>query len=130
MSVDEIFSVVQECADCICTDKCPYYEDRNDLIYCMTHLMRHIADAMEELRADNSMLESANRTFQEMLNATGQWIEYDDGLQEYYECSLCHEPFCFIDYGPEENEYKYCPNCGARLIGVQHREEEDEDEYL
>ena len=42
--------------------------------------------------------------------------EYNDGDWSYWECSNCGEPFCFNnECTPEENQYHYCPNCGARI---------------
>ena len=39
-----------------------------------------------------------------------------NGNMEYpgWETS-CGEEFCFIEEGPEENNYTHCPNCGGRL---------------
>lgn len=46
----------------------------------------------------------------------GKWVykpdEYDDNT---YECSQCGEPWTLIDGTPEENNMKFCPNCGAKL---------------
>lgn len=47
--------------------------------------------------------------------------EYNDGDWSYWECSNCEEPFCFNnECSPEENQYHYCPNCGARI--TEHKE--------
>lgn len=47
---------------------------------------------------------------------TGKWLhkpnEYDD---DTYECSRCGEPWTLIEGTPEENNMKFCPNCGAKL---------------
>ena len=49
---------------------------------------------------------------------TGKWVykpnEYDDST---YECSQCEEPWTLIDGTPEENNMKFCPNCGADMRG-------------
>ena len=46
----------------------------------------------------------------------GEWIEEDmfDG-DVAYRCSACNELFCIIEGTPKDNEYNYCPNCGARM---------------
>lgn len=48
----------------------------------------------------------------------GEWLykpnEYDD---DTYECSQCGEPWTLIDGTPEENNMKFCPNCGADMRG-------------
>lgn len=47
----------------------------------------------------------------------GRWetVEDWDG-DEYYKCSVCGaETFC--DGDPDDNDYLYCPHCGARMDG-------------
>ena len=55
---------------------------------------------------------------------TGKWIEKEDyNLDTYYECSECGADYCI------EGDiliHKYCPNCGAKMNGVE-TEVEDED---
>lgn len=47
---------------------------------------------------------------------TCTYQEYSHLDWTYWECSNCKEPFCFNnDCTPEENQYHYCPNCGARI---------------
>ena len=48
----------------------------------------------------------------------GHWIEEDmfDG-DVAYRCSECNELFCIIEGTPKDNEYNFCPNCGARMKG-------------
>jgi rubrerythrin len=45
----------------------------------------------------------------------GEWVfvNGDVGYDEYG-CSVCGENVVFFD---EENTYKYCPNCGAKMKG-------------
>lgn len=47
---------------------------------------------------------------------TGHWIEKDgfDG-DVYYDCSECGESWTTIEGTPWDNEWNYCPNCGARM---------------
>lgn len=46
----------------------------------------------------------------------GHWIEKDgfDG-DVYYDCSECGESWTTIEGTPWDNEWNYCPNCGARM---------------
>ena len=48
----------------------------------------------------------------------GCWIPRDgyDG-DEYYECSVCGEPWVLNDGTPQENNMNYCPRCGAMMDG-------------
>ena len=50
-------------------------------------------------------------------NVRGKWIEREDMYYGWniWECSECHEEFCIEDGTPSDNEYKYCPNCGAEM---------------
>ena len=56
---------------------------------------------------------------------TGHWIEKDgfDG-DVYYDCSECGESWATIEGTPWDNEWKYCPSCGCRMVEPQERSEE------
>lgn len=46
----------------------------------------------------------------------GRWTNHSDEWDGgYYECSVCGEAYSFIEGTPKENNYRYCPNCGARM---------------
>ena len=46
----------------------------------------------------------------------GTWIEDDDGWDGIiWRCSECDAVFALTDGTPEENEYNYCPHCGAKM---------------
>ena len=47
---------------------------------------------------------------------TGEWKPLIDYIgDEYFECSKCHDVF-YVEFGtPEDNNYNFCPNCGARM---------------
>lgn len=42
-----------------------------------------------------------------------------------YECSSCKEDWCYEDGTPQDNEYNFCPKCGAKITEVIELEEED-----
>lgn len=48
----------------------------------------------------------------------GRWetVEDWDG-DEHYMCSECKAEYVLIDGTPRDNEYLFCPNCGARMDG-------------
>lgn len=48
----------------------------------------------------------------------GHWetIEGWDG-DELYRCSECGAEFVLIDGTPKDNDYWFCPHCGARMDG-------------
>lgn len=60
----------------------------------------------------------------ESLRPHGKWIEREDyNFDTYYDCSVCGESFCLIEGVPEENFYRYCPNCGAVMQGIQNHQD-------
>lgn len=60
-------------------------------------------------------------TVEEMKQKTGKWeaIEGWDG-DVLYRCSECGTEFMLIDGTPEENDYHFCPHCGADMRGEQN----------
>ena len=42
----------------------------------------------------------------------GRWEDYEENT---WQCSECGEPFYLEDGTPQENEYNYCPYCGAKM---------------
>lgn len=47
----------------------------------------------------------------------GRWESFEDVFMDTcYECSECGLAFYLADGGtPQENQYHYCPNCGAKM---------------
>ena len=46
----------------------------------------------------------------------GRWIEEEDyNGDTIYECSECGNEFVLIDGTPKDNNYFFCPSCGARM---------------
>ena len=54
----------------------------------------------------------------ESLRPTEHWENEEDfnGDPVVWFCSACKERFVLYDGTPEENDYEYCPHCGARMI--------------
>lgn len=57
---------------------------------------------------------------QESLRPTAHWKNEDDfyGDSIVWFCSVCKDRFILNDGTPEENNYKYCPSCGARMVNA------------
>ena len=48
----------------------------------------------------------------------GEWIVHeDDWCGTYYTCSVCGCDWTTIDGTPQENNMRYCPECGAKMKG-------------
>ena len=45
----------------------------------------------------------------------GQWILYEDEDTNAWECSACHEVQQLMNGTPFENNWHYCPSCGAKM---------------
>ena len=47
----------------------------------------------------------------------GHWITQEGWTPDdyYYTCSICNEDFYMIVGTPSDNNYKFCPHCGARM---------------
>ena len=78
-----------------CTE-CPQYD--KEKYYC-PHFCHVIRDVIEEVE-----------------EKTGRWIEEDmfDG-DVAYRCSECNELFWIESGTPKDNEYNFCPKCGAKI---------------
>lgn len=56
----------------------------------------------------------------------GRWIECEDAtLDVYYKCSVCGNEWDIIEGTPEDNNMKYCPECGARMDGEEEHNAAD-----
>lgn len=65
-------------------------------------------------------------TVDAVLEVHGRWIEREDfNFDKYYDCSACGESFCFIEGEPDDNFYRYCPNCGSKMDGERITNEAD-----
>ena len=48
---------------------------------------------------------------------TGKWVEVEEYDCVCYQCDQCKAEFVLLDGTPQDNDYNYCPHCGARLGG-------------
>ena len=60
---------------------------------------------------------------------SGVWREADGGYDDvYYECSVCGAGICTIEGDPVDNAWSYCPECGAKMTGIERLPEPQEEE--
>lgn len=60
---------------------------------------------LKENEEKNKIKEQKECTFREYGAEEGLWY-----------CSNCHDEWLFYEGTPEENNLKYCPHCGAKVI--------------
>lgn len=48
--------------------------------------------------------------------ARGEWEVWNDD-KNTFECSRCGMAFTLYEGTPKDNDYNYCPNCGADMRG-------------
>lgn len=75
---------------------------------------------MSCLRGVLEDIEEAPTIDPESLRPTAHWENEEDfnGDPVVWFCSACKERFFLYDGTPEENDYKYCPYCGARMVNA------------
>lgn len=63
------------------------------------------------------LIQAAPTIDPENLRPVAHWDMEEDAVGDpiIWTCSNCKESIVMYDGAPMENEYKYCPHCGARL---------------
>ena len=87
-----------------CDDNCPYSEKQRDVM-CGACFMGDAIEIVEDLPSVQPE------------RAKGLWVEIDDYPHDDWECNKCGGQV-YGTNAPYE-EYKFCPNCGARMDGEQ-----------
>ena len=100
------------------------YIKREDAVIRIAALMAAEAesDGCEDQPMDN-YIEYASEDLADIPSADvapvrhGRWEAFEDMmLDTCYRCSECGREFYLADCStPQENEYNYCPNCGAKM---------------
>ena len=103
MTDNEVIKALEVCAysnDCL--KECPLLNYKADCIKRLT------ASALEIIKRHQSDVAPVRH---------GYWIEQENWALDdyYYTCSICREDFYMIVGTPSDNNYKYCPNCGAKM---------------
>lgn len=62
-----------------------------------------------------------NKLAEEYNNDFCEWKQYDENDIYYTRCEQIH---MFIDGGPTDNKYEYCPYCGKRIKVAPYTEGE------
>ena len=84
----------------------------------ITHDTRYI----EDCRAIAQELHSADYRKQRV----GRWIEHDDDwCGFFYTCSSCGCDWTTIDGTPQDNNMRFCPECGAKMEGESDERKAD-----
>ena len=88
-------------------------EKYKDLQLSAEHILsdyKRVLEMNEVLLKDN---EELNKKTKEQKECTFR----EDGTEEcLWHCSNCHDEWIFYEGAPEENNLKYCPHCGAKVI--------------
>ena len=69
------------------------------------HILSDYKRVLKENEEKNKIKEQKECTFREYGAEEGLWY-----------CSNCHDEWLFYEGTPEENNLKYCPHCGAKVI--------------
>lgn len=96
------------CKDCIHDKVCSEYFHA-----FWGHTANKHSDLINADPKDCSYFKDRSR-FVELPHA--EWVEDEDMYGEpIYRCSNCHERFVLEEGTPADNNYSYCPNCGAKM---------------
>lgn len=52
----------------------------------------------------------------------GEWFVLDECANEGVYCSMCHKKVYKLHYANQALKSKFCPNCGARMITEEGKE--------
>ena len=98
------------------------YLDRSSLVARMKYYEKHTTEESGEHYAYSVALrEIRNAPAADVAEVVhGEWLRADDDWNSLttIQCSLCSEEWCFeTDDDVSLLNYKYCPNCGAKMDG-------------
>ena len=106
-------------------------KDRIALLEKDNELLRNAKVVYENVDYCYEDLKKAEKRIAELeKEKTCIWEEWTDGDHSIWCCSNCKEDFCFIEGDVYENNYGYCPHCGAKITALKEMQEEQIDETL
>lgn len=82
-----------------------YNKEIVELTRILEHILSDYKRVLKENEEKNKIREQKECTFREYGAEEGLWY-----------CSNCHDEWLFYEGTPEENNLKYCPHCGAKVI--------------
>lgn len=89
----------------------------------MTHKMNDnqgrpkLDQAIEHILSDYKRVLKENEELNKKIKEQKECAFREDGTEEcLWYCSNCHDEWLFYEGTPEENNLKYCPHCGAKVI--------------
>lgn len=114
-SIEEDIKNAEHFIKSIKTDK-EYKEENgwhgyyNKEIVELARILQHILSDYKRVLKEN---EELNKKIKEQKECAFR----EDGTEEcLWYCSNCHDEWLFYEGTPEENNLKYCPHCGAKVI--------------
>lgn len=77
----------------------------------------HILSDYKRVLEMNEVLLKENEELNKKTKEQKECTFREDGAEEcLWHCSNCHDEWIFYEGTPEENNLKYCPHCGAKVI--------------
>lgn len=74
-------------------------------------------EALEHILSDYKRVLKENGELNKKIKEQKECTFREDGTEEcLWYCSNCHDEWLFYEGTPEENNLKYCPHCGAKVI--------------
>ncbi len=79
------------------------------------YLLDALYDLDEEDYVDEEFIEEELKRVPSVQpkQKTGRWIYMKD-CEDWF-CSNCKDIFILLEGTPKDNNYNYCPNCGAKM---------------
>ena len=79
--------------------------------------IKHILSDYKRVLEMNEVLLKENEELNKKTHEQKECTFREDGAEEcLWHCSNCHDEWIFYEGTPEENNLKYCPHCGAKVI--------------
>ena len=76
-----------------------------------------IPKSMQHILPDYKRVLKENEELNKKIKEQKECAFREDGTEEcLWYCSNCHDEWLFYEGTPEENNLKYCPHCGAKVI--------------